>query len=166
MAPTTTTKTQTVQTPPKTEGPATLDDMKDHIDQSTFEQILEMDDEPDDRDFSKGIVVGFFEQAESTFEKMEQALEKKDLKELSSLGHFLKGSSATLGLNKVRDACEEIQNYGAGKDKSGTNPIKEEDSLKKIGESLSTCRADYNVVEKFLRKFFGVENDSEKNVDK
>ena len=31
-------------------------------------------DDDDDRDFSKGIVYGFFEQAESTFEKMEKAL--------------------------------------------------------------------------------------------
>lgn len=48
--------------------------MADSIDQSTFEQILEMDDDDTDRDFSKGIVYGFFEQAESTFEKMEKAL--------------------------------------------------------------------------------------------
>jgi len=47
--------------------------MADSIDESTFEQILEMDDD-DDRDFSKGIVFGFFEQADSTFEKMEKAL--------------------------------------------------------------------------------------------
>jgi osomolarity two-component system phosphorelay intermediate protein YPD1 len=47
--------------------------MKDLIDQNTFEQILEMDDE-DDRDFSQGIVYGFFEQAEGTFEKMEKSL--------------------------------------------------------------------------------------------
>ena len=47
--------------------------MADSIDESTFEQILEMDDD-DDRDFSKGIVYGFFEKAESTFEKMEKAL--------------------------------------------------------------------------------------------
>lgn len=47
--------------------------MADSIDESTFEQILEMDDD-DDRDFSQGIVFGFFEQAGSTFEKMEKAL--------------------------------------------------------------------------------------------
>lgn len=47
--------------------------MADSIDESTFEQILEMDDD-DDRDFSQGIVFGFFEQADSTFEKMEKAL--------------------------------------------------------------------------------------------
>lgn len=33
-----------------------------------------MDDDEEERDFSKGIVFGFFEQAEGTFEKMEAAL--------------------------------------------------------------------------------------------
>ena len=33
-----------------------------------------MDDEDEDREFSKGIVFGFFEQAESTFTKMDRAL--------------------------------------------------------------------------------------------
>jgi len=37
-------------------------------------KILEMDDDPDDRDFSKEIVVGFFEQAEGTLEKMNTSL--------------------------------------------------------------------------------------------
>lgn len=32
-----------------------------------------MDDEPD-QDFSKGIVYGFFDQADSTFEQMEKKL--------------------------------------------------------------------------------------------
>lgn len=40
----------------------------------TFEQILEMDDDEDERDFSKSIVFGFFEQAEATFKKMEVEL--------------------------------------------------------------------------------------------
>ncbi len=40
----------------------------------TFEQILEMDDDEDDREFSKSIVFGFFEQAEQTFKKMDEAL--------------------------------------------------------------------------------------------
>lgn len=48
--------------------------MDDSIDATTFGQILEMDDDDDDRDFSKSIVTGFFEQAEQTFEKMEAAL--------------------------------------------------------------------------------------------
>lgn len=91
MAPTTTTKTvkgspvrgETVTSPraevetnaeqPK-EAPTKKkwSDITDSIDKATFDQILEMDDD-DDQDFSKGIVFGFFDQAESTFEKMEKA---------------------------------------------------------------------------------------------
>lgn len=44
------------------------------IDPATFEQILEMDDDEDDRDFSKSIVFDFFSQAESTFKKMDKTL--------------------------------------------------------------------------------------------
>jgi len=45
-----------------------------NIDEATFEQILEMDDDEDDREFSRSIVFGFFEQAETTFKEMEDAL--------------------------------------------------------------------------------------------
>jgi hypothetical protein len=45
--------------------------------------------------------------------------DKSDLSQLHSLGHFLKGSSATLGLIKVRDSCEMIQNYGDYKNVKG-----------------------------------------------
>ena len=41
---------------------------------TTFEQILDMDDEEDDKEFSKGIVYGFLEQAEQTFDKMNASL--------------------------------------------------------------------------------------------
>ena len=43
------------------------------IDQTTFGQILEMDDE-ESREFSKSIVFGYFDQAESTFEDMHGAM--------------------------------------------------------------------------------------------
>ncbi len=51
-----------------------MPDWGDNVDPSTFEQILEMDDDGEDREFSKGIVFGFFEQAESTFESMDTSL--------------------------------------------------------------------------------------------
>lgn len=44
------------------------------VDQATFSQILEMDEDEDEREFSKSIVYDFFEQARSTFDKMEKAL--------------------------------------------------------------------------------------------
>ena len=55
-------------------GSIGLPDCGDSIDPLTFEQILEMDDDEDDREFSKSIVYGFFDQAEQTFVKMDSAL--------------------------------------------------------------------------------------------
>lgn len=46
----------------------------DIIDAPTFEQILEMDDDEEERDFSKSIVYDFFQQADSTFQKMDTNL--------------------------------------------------------------------------------------------
>ena len=47
---------------------------------------------------------------------------------MSEKGHFLKGSSAAIGLIKVKEWCEEIQNLGAEYNKNLTNneisPIK------------------------------------------
>ena len=55
-------------------GSTGLPDCGDSIDQLTFEQILEMDDDEDEREFSRSIVYGFFEQAEQTFKKMDTSL--------------------------------------------------------------------------------------------
>lgn len=46
---------------------------EDILDRDAFDQILEMDDD-EDREFSKSIVYSFFEQADSTLEKMEAAM--------------------------------------------------------------------------------------------
>ena len=43
------------------------------VDHAIFDQLLEMDDD-DERDFSKSIVWNFFEQAETTFTQIEEAL--------------------------------------------------------------------------------------------
>lgn len=47
-------------------------DFGDHVDNATFSQILEMDEE--NHDFSMPLVLNFFEQADETFEKMDSAL--------------------------------------------------------------------------------------------
>lgn len=46
---------------------------QDIIDIDVFEQLLEMDEE-EDREFSQSLVWNYFEQAESTFDKMDAAL--------------------------------------------------------------------------------------------
>lgn len=52
------------------------DDPEGIIEMEVFSQIREMDEDDEDGEasFSEGIVMGFFEQAEATFEKMEDAL--------------------------------------------------------------------------------------------
>lgn len=80
---------------------------------------------------------------------------RKDLPELSSLGHFLKGSSATLGLNKVKDACEKIQHFGALKDETGTTDVPDKEKcLASIKDTLVDVLKDYAAAEKVLKKFF------------
>jgi osomolarity two-component system phosphorelay intermediate protein YPD1 len=128
-------------------------DFGENIDMLTFEQILEMD-EPGDNEFSSSIVFGFFDQAEETFEEIEEALKKEDLEKLSSLGHFLKGSSATLGLIKIRDGCEAIQRYGKNENLDGSPQTDNEKCLKLIGEYFTTVKEDYETVEKLLRQYY------------
>lgn len=49
-------------------------DFGDNVEQATFDQVLEMDDDDEEREFSKSIIYGFFEQAEGTFRKMDEAM--------------------------------------------------------------------------------------------
>lgn len=133
-----------------------------------------MDDDEDEREFSKSIVYDFFTQAESTFEKMDSNLyvfdfaselslhrltvlcsEKKDLAQLSALGHFLKGSSATLGLTKVKDSCEKIQHFGAHKDESGSKEVKDDKKcLDNCKTTIEQAKKEFKEVEIALRKFY------------
>jgi len=137
------------------EGSTGLPDLGDNIDNTIFEQILEMDDNEEEREFSKSIVYDFFTQAESTFTKMDANLEKKDLEQLSSLGHFLKGSSATLGLTKVKDSCEKIQHFGARKDETGTRDEPDDGkSLDRLRTTIAQAKQDFRDVEKVLKEFF------------
>ncbi|KAH7399083.1 signal transduction histidine kinase [Phaeosphaeria sp. MPI-PUGE-AT-0046c] len=139
------------------EGIMAIPGAEDTIDPATFEQILEMDEDEVDREFSKSIVFDFFGQADSTFEKMDKNLEKKDgeyLKTLSELGHFLKGSSATLGLTKVKDSCEKIQHYGSLKDDAGTKDITEEEAQKKLKSIIEQAKTEFTEVKDVLKEFY------------
>jgi osomolarity two-component system phosphorelay intermediate protein YPD1 len=131
-------------------------DFGDHVDDATFSQILEMDE--DSHDFSMPLVINFFEQADETFEQMDAAVESKDLSELSKLGHFLKGSSATLGFNKIKDNCQIIQQYGSNLNVDGSAEPDEEVCLKRIRAALEAVKIDKAELEKTMNKFFGLDS--------
>jgi len=133
--------------------------LSDVLDMNTFEQILEMDEEGDN-EFSTSIVDGFLDQAEETFVQMDKALEAKQLEELSSLGHFLKGSSATLGLVKIRDGCENIQRYGKQENTDGS-PLPDADKcLKLIDETLQSVKGDFTHAKTVLREHYPEKTDA------
>ena len=80
----------------------------------------------------------------------------KDLPTLSSLGHFLKGSSATLGLTRVKDSCEKIQHFGLGKDESGSVDEPDADvSLKKLKVTIKQAKEEFAGVKVILEQFYG-----------
>jgi len=81
--------------------------------------------------------------------------EERNLPELSSLGHFLKGSSATLGFTKVKDECEKIQHYGHKKNETGEIDEPDEDKcLRLIGESLAEAKLAYAIVNDLMKQFY------------
>ncbi|KAH7058273.1 signal transduction histidine kinase [Linnemannia elongata] len=123
------------------------------IDHTTFDQLLEMDDE-EDHEFSRSLVWNYFEQAEKTFVDMNDAMEKLDFPDLSRLGHFLKGSSAALGLTKVKESCEKLQHYGNRKDAAGVESITNEEAETLIRALLVQMRREYNEAESYLKVFY------------
>ncbi|KAL0569679.1 Phosphorelay intermediate protein [Marasmius crinis-equi] len=122
------------------------------IDMAAFGQILDLD-EDDTHDFSQEMVIEYFTQAQQTFDDLEKALQDKDLKKLSDLGHFLKGSSATLGVSAVQSICEKIQHYGDLKDPAG-GTLTDKDALKKITDLMGSVKKDYTVAETWLRQWY------------
>ena len=200
-------------TPHKPLGPPQADP-EGIIDMETFQQIRDMDDEDEDEEvgeggaheFSKGIVWGYFEQAEATFKQMEQAMcvqvfhgkrselttntlsvflfqsnsnccsrcnclvsdpvdhivlfqhsAEASLTNLSSLGHFLKGSSAALGIIKVQAICEKMQHYGNLRDEEAGESLQEDEALKRIEKLLVQCKKDYEVAKVWLVKLYASE---------
>ena len=79
---------------------------------------------------------------------------EKDLLELSTLGHFLKGSSAAVGVIRVRDSCEYMQHYGKKADKDGITELTEEVALEKLTKTLEEVKEEYKEAEASLRKFY------------
>lgn len=105
--------------------------------------------------FAHVFMDGLFKNISGTDNGLCSFRKEKDLVTLSSLGHFLKGSSATLGLTKVKDSCEKIQHYGAKKGEDGTEDEPDEEKcLGRIKDTLVAVREEYAEVERSLKKFF------------
>lgn len=73
---------------------------------------------------------------------------------LSKLGHFLKGSSSSVGLAAVSRLCSLMQNYGNEKDDSGLNKISKEDAFHKLETLLPKLKEEQGRAKKWLEAFY------------
>jgi HPt (histidine-containing phosphotransfer) domain-containing protein len=133
-------------TPSATEEPV--------VDMDTFNQILELDEDEDSHDFSQPMVWDYFDQAEKTFKEMDVAFTDKDLQSLSSLGHFLKGSSAALGLSRVQLTCENIQHVGHLRDETANKDLTLDEALVEMKKLLRRVKDEYKEAEAWLKDFY------------
>ncbi|KAF9013385.1 histidine kinase, phosphotransfer Hpt [Cyathus striatus] len=124
-----------------------------------FQQILDLDE--DTHEFSRGMTLEYFSQVESTFEEMDEALKQRDLLQLSTLGHFLKGSSAALGVAKVQASCEKIQHYGQLRDEQKNKDLSKEEALGLISKLLSQVKKEYIEAERCLMEWYAANPDPE-----
>lgn len=77
------------------------------------------------------------------------------MQELSTLGHFLKGSSAAVGVIKVRNSCESLQHYGKGNDSDGVSEMDADTALEKLTHTLEEVKKQYREAETTLKAFYG-----------
>lgn len=127
------------------------------VDMEVFDQILELDDEDDGCEFSQGMVEGYLEQARGTIKLMDESFAKHELTQLSEHGHFLKGSSAALGVVQVREICEKIQHLGnqldPDKEPQLKIPIPAEEAIARIKPLLARLKDERVAAEKFFETY-------------
>lgn len=95
-----------------------------------FSELVAMDE--DEEDFSKGLFRTFVDQFEETFSEFDENIQSEDLEKISSLGHYLKGSAAALGLTTISEQCERIQNYGHKIEFETDDKTEDKDDLKQL----------------------------------
>jgi len=126
----------------------------DILDVETFEQILVCDEDDEKREFSREIVTKYFSQAEETLPMLRKLFDSRSMSDLSKKGHFLKSSSAVLGVKKVRESCELIQNYGNLKDFKNNKTLTEDEAAKLLEQVLARLDGEYAEVKKYLQKLY------------
>ncbi|ODV85743.1 hypothetical protein CANARDRAFT_7115 [[Candida] arabinofermentans NRRL YB-2248] len=143
----------------------TLED-SELINWTIFQELLMMDE--DEEGFALSLVQTFVEQAIGIFKDIDTLLhapiEEKtqdNLKKLSSMGHYLKGSAAALGLQKVQFECERLQNYGNMISFDDFEPATKAQTVEEwyacIEEVFSNVLESYSQSKQLLADFFNAE---------
>lgn len=103
--------------------------------------------------FTKDLLKQLKEQCTETFEKINTLINNNgNLKEISSLGHFLKGSSSALGLLRIAYYCEVIQNIALRKELSKTLKVESGNTITSISEEDLAQNLNDSLLYRFLRE--------------
>lgn len=128
------------------------------IEWSVFSELVAMDE--DEEGFSKSLFQTFVDQVLETFKEIDENLKTKNFDKISGLGHYLKGSAAALGLEKISSQCERIQNYGHKvnfdnfKLKDNNDQKDDEFWIKLIEDALNKARDGFAKSRKVLNNYF------------
>ncbi|KAJ3120344.1 hypothetical protein HK098_004667 [Nowakowskiella sp. JEL0407] len=127
------------------------DKSDDAVDPEIFGELLFLDD---DGAFARDIVKKYFKQAYDRMPSIETSFEAKDLDELYKHAHFLKGSSAMVGLRRINAIFEKIQYHTKLKDESGKKNIPESEAWIAIESLIKQSRVEHRSAEEELTEFF------------
>ncbi|XBW38676.1 hypothetical protein QEN19_004264 [Hanseniaspora menglaensis] len=106
--------------------------------------------------FSRDLLSQLKDQCTETFEKINQLVEGKgNLTEISSLGHFLKGSSSALGLPRIAYYCELIQNIALKKELSKALKADSGNTVASINEEEMSQVLNDELLYQFLSESVG-----------
>ncbi|KIL87163.1 hpt domain-containing protein [Fusarium avenaceum] len=119
-----------------------------------FGQILEMDDEEDDMEFSFS-VTGSFLEAETFYPKIEDAINRGDFDEIYSHAYYLFGVASSMGAIKVRSTCEELKRLGKRQDLHGDR-MDDELALQRAADVLVNAKVAYGQTADVFRKFYKI----------
>lgn len=143
------------------------------VEWSVFSEIVAMDE--DEEGFSKSLFETFVDQVSDTFAQIKTELKANNFEKISSLGHYLKGSAAALGLLTISTECERIQNYGhksnfdnfdaslLSSDSDATPPKENTDEywVSLIKDALDNAEKGFEKSQKALNEYFSPEEDDD-----
>ncbi|KAK4448857.1 signal transduction histidine kinase [Podospora aff. communis PSN243] len=130
-----------------------MPDFGDHIDMDKFQAILDMDNEGDDREFSRAVVEEYFIQFEVAICEIEAAIASGNLTALGSAGKTLGSSSESLGFTKIEESCRVVEKLGLKSNDESDGAVDKE-GLGKIREAVARMRPYYEEVKALVLDFY------------
>jgi two-component system sensor histidine kinase/response regulator len=75
------------------------------------------------KEFAKSVVMRFIERTPVELSELQELLKKNDAEAFGKMAHKIKGASATIAANKLRDYNEQMQSMGSDNDLTGAEEV-------------------------------------------